>query len=156
MSWDEAKKFIENSSKTSSVYIGCDSVKYKKHGVWYAKYATVVIVHKDSCRGGKIFYNVVVERDYAVFNKPKLRLLNEVMQATNAALEILDVLDGRHMELHIDINPNPDYKSNEAMKEAKGYVMGMLGIEAIGKPNGFAAMHAADHVARHKSVFHSS
>jgi predicted RNase H-related nuclease YkuK (DUF458 family) len=55
----------------------------------------------------------------------------------------------RHFEVHIDINPNPRYKSNVAVKEALGYVKGNLGIDAKIKPDAFAAMHAADHLVRH-------
>lgn len=29
------------------------------------------------------------------------------------------------MEVHADINTNPSFKSNDALKEAMGYIMGM-------------------------------
>ena len=150
--WEEAKKVIQESSASSSVYIGCDSIKFKKDGRWHARYATVVIVHRDSCHGAKIFYDMQVLPDYGNL---KQRLLTEVMFATNAAMEIVDVLDGRYLEVHLDINPNPKHKSNVAMKEAIGYVMGTVGITPKIKPQAFAAMHAADHVVRHKSSFNS-
>lgn len=146
---ERARKCILDSSKESSVYIGCDSKRFKKNGLWYARYMTVIIVHRDSSKGCQLFYDAQVMQDWGQDKSPKQRLLNEVMFAVNAATEILDVLGNRHMELHIDINPNPRYKSNVAVKEALGYVKGNLGIDAKIKPHAFAAMHAADHLVRH-------
>jgi len=45
---EEAKELIATSSPQSSVYIGCDSIRYRKNNQWYAKYSTVIIVHMDS------------------------------------------------------------------------------------------------------------
>lgn len=142
----DAKTAILESSPTSAVYIGCDSIRYKKNGRWYAKYSTVIILHKDGRHGCQLFHDSTDMDDYGNL---KQRLLNEVMYAVSAATEILDVLGDRHMEIHLDINPNPKHKSNVAVKEALGWVRGSLGIEAKIKPHGFAATHAADHVVRH-------
>jgi predicted RNase H-related nuclease YkuK (DUF458 family) len=79
-------------------------------------------------------------------------MMNEVMFATNAALEIVDFLEGRHMEIHLDINPSPKHKSNVAMKEAMGYVLGNTGIQPMLKPDAWAASHASDHCARQKPL----
>ena len=143
---EQAKKAILDSSPESSVYIGCDSIRFKKNKMWYAKYSTVVIVHMDSKRGCKLFHESV---DMPDFGNLKQRLLNEVQMAVNTATEILDVLGDRHMELHLDINPNPKHKSSIAIKEALGWVKGSLGLDAKVKPASFAATHAADHAVRH-------
>jgi predicted RNase H-related nuclease YkuK (DUF458 family) len=79
----------------------------------------------------------------------KQRLLTEVQFAVATATEVIDVLGKRHMEIHLDINPNPKHKSSVAVKEALGWVKGSLGIDAKIKPDSFAATHAADHVVRH-------
>jgi hypothetical protein len=147
---DEAKETIRESSQESSVYVGCDSKRFKKNGLWYARYMTVIIVHRDSSKGCKLFYDSQILQDWGSDKSPKTRLLNEVMFAVNAALEILDEVGDRHMEVHLDINPNPRYKSNVAVREAIGYVRGNLnGVEPKIKPDAFAAMHAADHLVRH-------
>lgn len=143
---EQAKQAILDSSKESSVYIGCDSIRFKKNKMWYAKYSTVIIVHMDSKRGCKLFHESV---DMPDFGNLKQRLLNEVQMAVNTATEILDVLGDRHMELHLDINPNPKHKSSIAIKEALGWVKGSLGLDAKVKPASFAATHAADHAVRH-------
>ena len=79
----------------------------------------------------------------------KQRLLTEVQLAVQTALDIMDTIGDRHLEIHIDINPNPMHKSNIAVKEALGWVRGSLGIDAKIKPNSWAATHAADHAVRH-------
>lgn len=144
--FEDAKQAILESSKESSVYIGCDSIRYKKNKQWHARYSTVIIVHKDSKHGCQIYHNSV---DMMDFGNLKQRLLTEVQFAVEAASEIIDVLGDRRLELHLDINPNPKHKSNVAVKEALGWVRGSLGLDAKIKPNSWAATHAADHVVRH-------
>jgi hypothetical protein len=144
---EKAKEAIRTSSPESSVYIGCDSKRFKRNGIWHARYMTVIIVHKDSSKGCKLFSDAQVLQDWAPDKSPKQRLLNEVMFAVNAALEMVDVIGDRHMEVHLDINPNPKYKSQAAVKEAIGYVRGN-GFDPKIKPDAFAAMHAADHLVR--------
>ena len=146
-SWiDDAKAAILESSQNSSVYIGADSIRHKKNGQWYAKYSTVIVVHMDSKRGCKLFHNSVDMPDYGNLRQ---RLLNEVMYAIEAATEIIDHLGDRHLEIHLDVNPDPKHKSSVAVKEALGYVKGTLGLDAQIKPYSWAATHCADHVVRH-------
>lgn len=144
--YDEAREAILNSSESSSVYIGADSIRYKnKAGIWFAKYSVVIILHVDSKHGAKLFHKTHVERD---FGNLRQRLMTEAGYAIEAATQILDVLGDRKLEIHLDINPSPKYKSNVAVKEALGYVKGSTGIDAKVKPESFAATHAADHVVR--------
>ena len=143
---EEAKKAIIESSAQSSVYIGCDSIRFRKKNQWYAKYSTVIIVHRDTKKGGRIFHSSVDMPDYGNL---KQRLLMEVQLAVTTATEIIDVVGDRHFEIHLDINPNPNHKSSVAVKEALGWVKGSLGMDAKIKPDSFAATHAADHVVRH-------
>lgn len=145
--FEKAIEAIIESDKDSSVYVGCDSVCFKKNGVWYARYATVIIVHHATRHGASIFHNIEVLPD---FRNIKMRMMNEVMFATNAALEVVDFLEGRQLEIHLDINPNPKHKSNVAMKEAIGYVLGNTGLQPTLKPDAWAASHASDHCARLK------
>lgn len=145
--YDQAKEAILNSSESSSVYIGADSIRFKKKdGRWYAKYSTVIILHVDSKHGAKIFHKNIEMPDYGNLRQ---RLITEAGFAIEAASEIIDVIGNRRMEIHLDINPNPKHKSNVAVKEALGYVKGTTGLDAVIKPHSFAATHAADHVVRH-------
>lgn len=147
--FDKAIDAISRSASDSSVYVGCDSVRFKKNGRWFARYATVIVVHHSTRHGASIFHETEVLDDYGNL---KVRLLNEVMFATNAALAIMDHLEGRQLEIHLDINPNPKHKSNVAIKEAIGYVLGSTGQTPKVKPESWAASHASDHCARQKAL----
>ncbi len=146
---NEAIKAISESSLESSVYVGCDSIRFNKRNVWYIKYATVIVIHKDSNKGGKIFYETEVMRDYNDGKTPRQRLVMEAGYAAMAASAIKEVVGSRHMEIHLDLNPSPKHKSNAAVKEAIGYVLAQTGIEPKIKPQSWAAAHAADHMVKH-------
>jgi hypothetical protein len=149
--WEEAKEEVRNSSKDSSVYIGCDSIRFKKNDEWYARYATVVVVHRDSRHGCRIFYDIQILRDYGQGAQGlKNRLLMETNYALEAATQITEVLGDRPLEIHLDLNNDPKHKSNVAVSEAVGWVLGM-GFKPVIKPHGWAASHAADHCVRFKS-----
>ena len=143
--YDEAREAILKSSEASSVYVGADSIRFKRNGQWFAKYSMVIILHIDSKHGARLFHKNIEMRD---FGNLRQRLITEAGFAIEAAIEILDVIGQRKLEIHLDLNPNPRYKSNIAVKEALGYVKGSTGIDAKVKPDSFAASHAADHVVR--------
>lgn len=146
---EEAREAIRKSSKESSVYIGGDSIRFKKDGVWYARYSVVVIIHYDTKHGCKLFHTTSVERDWGVM---KMRLLNEAHLTVNVALELVDAIGDRNLEIHLDLNKNPKHKSNVAVAEALGYVRGTVpSATARIKPDAFAASHAADHCVRGKN-----
>ena len=147
---ENAKAAIAASSLESSVYVGSDSIRFKKQGVWYARYSTVVILHIDSKHGCKLFHSSETHRDYG---NMKQRLLTEVGYTVNLALELLDTIGNRHLEVHLDLNANPKHKSNVAVKEGLGYVHGQLpGVQVEIKPNGWAASACADHLVRGKAL----
>ena len=147
MSFDlcEVKQAIRDASPDTCVYIGCDS-KRSRDGV--VRFATVVILHLEGKHGGKIYSDIETEIFYDKPTNPKLRLVTEAHKAVNLAYELIEVIGERHFEIHLDLNSDPKYKSNAAVKEALGYVLGMLGCEAKIKPEAFAATNAADKLVR--------
>lgn len=145
---DTVRKFLATQSKESKVYIGCDSVRYRRKGEWYADYALVIVVHMDGKHGCKIFGEVTTEKDFSVKkgNKPKpsFRLMNECYKVSEAYLALYDVLADREVEIHLDINPNPKFASSEVVQQAVGYIRGTCDIDPKVKPEAFAASYAAD------------
>ncbi len=141
--WLNARKAILDSSKQSSIYIGCDSLRVPKKNK--ALYSTVVVLHMDSKRGCKIFHNQKTVPDYG---QMRPRLLMEVQYALEAFYAIEDIVGNRRLEVHLDVNPDPRHASNVVTNEALGWVRG-LGIQARIKPDSFAATTAADHFVRH-------
>ena len=133
-------KDIEQTSKSTAIYVGCDSRRFKHGGKWYAVYTTVVVIHIDECSGCRIYGFKEVLHD---FGQVKERMLNEVNFAVKVAYEIADSVGERKFEVHLDVNPDPKHKSNLAVKEAIGYVMGM-GFTPRIKPDAPIASTAAD------------
>jgi predicted RNase H-related nuclease YkuK (DUF458 family) len=146
--YELARKMIEASSKESSIFIGCDSKVFKANDRWFAKYTTVIVVHRDSKHGAQIFHYSETQPDY---RNIRTRMVTEAYHAIQVFDEIADVIDGRHVEIHLDINPSPVHKSNAAASEAVGYVLGVTGIKPKIKPEAFAASYAADHCVRGKN-----
>jgi uncharacterized protein len=132
----------------TKIYLGCDSVRYLKRGSNYARYATVAIVHKNGNNGCRIFSHRSTEPDYDLKkNRPKMRMMNEVMKVCTLYNQIAPFIDEFDVEIHLDVNTDPKYGSNCAATEAAGYVLGMTGIHAKLKPDSFAASYGADAVA---------
>lgn len=151
--FEDAREAIASSTPESSVYIGCDSQRHRnKDGSYYAIYSAVIVLHMDSSRGGRIFYEKRKERDFGKKTESlRLRLLKETQYAIEALESIIDVIGDRHLEIHLDINSKEQYASNTAVSEALGYVKGVTGYDALIKPQAWAATHAADHAVRNFS-----
>jgi uncharacterized protein len=142
---EEVRTFITNSSETSKIYIGSDSIRFKKNDIWYAEYATVVVIHKDGNKGGKIFGRLDIERDFdQKKDKPKNRMMNEAIRAAQLYLELEEAIEYRDCEIHLDVNPDEKHGSNVALKEAIGYVRSMTNVTPMVKPNAWCASFAAD------------
>jgi hypothetical protein len=142
---DEVREFIENSSDSTKIYIGSDSERHRRGGVWFADYAVVVVIHKDGKHGAKVFGEITTERDYDQSkDKPRMRLMNEVMKAAQLYLDLADVIGDRQCEVHIDINPKHKHGSSCVISEAVGYIRGMTGVTPRVKPEAWAASIAAD------------
>lgn len=162
MKYDESKVRHELSvaPKGTKVYFGCDSRRYKrKNGEWWISFATVIVIHIEGSKGCRVFGLLERERDYS--GNMKMRLLKEVQKAVDMVLRFEEdlILNDLEYEIHLDINTDINCKSNVAMKEAAGYVLGTIGIRPLFKPDAFASSCAADcfeykdvneHVSRRK------
>jgi len=98
--------------------------------------------------GGKVMYAVDFEK-----YKPKIqeRMLKEVQMSIDVGYYILDLVQLYEVELeiHADVNPNPRWDSNVALKSAVGFMEGM-GFKYKVKPDAYAASTAADKVVNGK------
>jgi predicted RNase H-related nuclease YkuK (DUF458 family) len=103
-----------------------------------------VIVFIRKGKGGFMFiHNETTTRKMSV----KQRMLAEVAKSIEIAYHLcqLFTIYKIDMEVHADINTNPGFKSNDALKEAMGYIMGM-GFVFKAKPHAFASSCCADKV----------
>jgi predicted RNase H-related nuclease YkuK (DUF458 family) len=142
---DEVREFITKQTPETKIYIGCDSERFKIDKVWYADYILAIVVHMNGNNGCKLFGEVHRERDYdQKQNRPRYRLMNEVYKASELYLKLADVLEGRDVEVHLDINPSELHGSNCVINEAIGYIRGTCNVVPMIKPHAFAASYAAD------------
>lgn len=142
---EEVRTFISNTSQSTKIYIGADSERNRRHGVWYADYTVAIVVHIDGKHGCKVFGQVSSERDFdQKKQKPSIRLMTEVVKAAQMYLDLAEVIDDRHCEVHLDINPNLKFGSSCVIQEAMGYIRGVCNMEPFVKPEAFAATYAAD------------
>ncbi len=153
---EEVKAFIDAQSPETKIYIGGDSERFVMNDVWYADYTLAVVVHIDGKHGCKIFGEVQRERDYDQRkDRPRMRLMNEVYKIAELYLKLHEVLDGREVEVHLDINPNEMHGSSCVINEAVGYIRGMCNVVPMVKPRAFAASYCADrlkHIMSDKKV----
>ena len=139
--------------KTTKIYLGCDSVRYRKDGRWNARYATVAIIHINGNKGCRIFSNISHEPDYDLKkNRPKMRMMNEVSKVCSLYNQLAPFIDEFEVEIHLDINTDPKHGSNCAANEAAGFVLGMTGVEPKLKPESWAASFGADGVAHGRGL----
>lgn len=108
-----------------------------------AEFATVIVFLREK-RGGFMYVSTDrISRPLSI----KERMLTEVSMSIGIAYDLCDLLDHYHidLEIHADINTNPQFESNVALKEAIGYILGM-GFAFKAKPEAFASSSCADKI----------
>lgn len=140
------KSAVEDAIKRESdagfrlkVCIGTDSqVKGAE-----TEFATVIVFLRERCGGFMFIHNEKTTQRFSI----KERMLVEVAKSIEIAYELCDLftLYDVDMEVHADINTNPHFKSNDALREAMGYIMGM-GFAFKAKPEAFASSSCANKV----------
>jgi uncharacterized protein len=136
----EVEQTIERESALGNklkVCIGTDSqVKGE-----LIDFATVIVFLREQ-KGGFMYINQEkVQKKMGI----KERMLNEVQRSIETAYQLCDLLDlyDVDLEVHADINTNPNFKSNQALHEAMGYILSM-GFVFKAKPEAFASSYCAN------------
>ena len=107
------------------------------------EFATVIVFLREHAGG---FMYIANEKTKQPFHL-KERMLTEVAKSIEIAYELCDLFIEYNieMEVHADINTNPNFRSNESLKEAMGYILGM-GFAFKAKPEAFASSCCADKI----------
>lgn len=108
-----------------------------------AHFATVIVFLREK-RGGFMFIsNDKMERKMSL----RERMILEVGRSVEVAYALCELLDKYNiaLEVHADINTDPAFESNTALKEAMGYILSM-GFVFKAKPDAFASSSCADKV----------
>lgn len=105
------------------------------------EFATVIVFLREGHGGFMFIHNDKTKQKYSI----KERMLVEVAKSIEIAYELCNLftLYNVDMEVHADINTNPGFKSNDALKEAMGYILGM-GFAFKAKPEAFASSSCAN------------
>lgn len=150
---EAVKALINRQSPETKIYFGCDSYRFKKENKWYARFTTVVVIHVDGNHGCAVFGLIDEAADYdQKKNQPIMRMMNEVYRVADMYNLISDAIGDRHVEIHLDINPNKMHGSNVAYKPAVAYIKGVCGMDAIVKPEAKAASFCADHFRNYSEI----
>jgi predicted RNase H-related nuclease YkuK (DUF458 family) len=136
----EVEEAIERESSLGNklkVCIGTDS-QVKGNTI---DFATVIVFIREQ-KGGFMFIHQ--ERSTQKMSI-KERMLSEVQKSIETAYALCDLLDlyDVDLEVHADINTNPQFKSNQALHEAMGYILSM-GFVFKAKPEAFASSACAN------------
>ncbi|MBP7555059.1 MAG: hypothetical protein KA821_02255 [Chitinophagaceae bacterium] len=104
-------------------------------------FATVIVL----IRKGKGGFMYVLHDTTRQKMTVKERMLFEVAKSIEVAYRVCNIFSrfSVDMEVHADINTNPAFKSNEALREAMGYIRGM-GFSFRAKPYAFASSACAN------------
>jgi len=135
---DYIKSYVGQYPETE-ILIGCDSQNKKRESI----YAVVIGLYRPG-KGAHVLYSR--------FSTPRerenvTRLLNEVWYSIEVA-ELLKVELGiKATWIDIDLNPDPKYRSNQALTSAVGVVTGM-GYNVRHKGNSPLMTYAADHLVK--------
>jgi uncharacterized protein len=139
---DEVKDVLMRERETGhelKVCIGTDSqVKGK-----VTEFATVIVFIRKGKGGFMYINNETTKQKMSI----KERMLTEVAKSIDIAYALCNIFSrySVDMEVHADINTNPSFKSNEALREAMGYILGM-GFAFKAKPEAFASSSCANKV----------
>src|SRR3989337_2772555 len=107
------------------------------------EYATVIVFLREGHGGFMFIHNERTRQTISI----KERMLLEVAKSIEIAYELCRLFNVYNvdMEVHADINTNPNFKSNAALREAMGYILGM-GFAFKAKPEAFASSSCANKV----------
>jgi uncharacterized protein len=141
---DEVRSVIVKEKEAGhqvKVCIGTDSqVKGEE-----TEFATVIVFIRKGKGGFMYIRNEITNEKMSI----KQRMLAEVAKSIEVAYELSRIftLYNVDMEVHADINTNPSFKSNDALKDAMGYITGM-GFAFKAKPDAFASSACANKVVQ--------
>ena len=106
-------------------------------------FATVIVFLRER-KGGFMFIHHDLSKKTMSLRE---RMITEVGKSVEVAYSLCDLLDKYDvaLEVHADINTDPYFQSNVALREAMGYILGM-GFTFKAKPEAFASSNCADKV----------
>lgn len=106
-------------------------------------FATVIVFLREK-RGGFMFISNDKQSRAMSLRERMILEVGRSVEVAYSLCELLDLYDVA-LEVHADINTDPAFESNTALKEAMGYILSM-GFVFRAKPDAFASSSCADKV----------
>lgn len=133
-------------SENVEVWFGTDSQNHGRK----THFVSVICVYRKR-KGAKVF--IWKDKTDRVQSN-RQRMIHEAWRTFDVAKAVEKEIEDREMiplldikfVVHVDVNPDPMFESNKAIKEVTGWLSGM-NIPFKVKPNSHAATFAADHWA---------
>jgi predicted RNase H-related nuclease YkuK (DUF458 family) len=141
------QKYLLEHTETE-IFIGCDS---QNHGR-VTSYATVIVLHNKG-RGGHVLYSTEeTPRTKMGKQTPKTEVeFTRLWAEVEKSIETAEFLKANNVKkpafIDIDLNPDPKFKSNQALRAALGYVES-LGYVVRCKPDAVSATYVADKLCK--------
>lgn len=109
------------------------------------EFATAIVFIRKGSGGFMYLTNETTREKMSI----RQRMMTEVARSIEVAYALSEVfiVHKVDMEVHVDINTDPVYKSNDVLKEAIGYITGM-GFAFKAKPEAFASSCCANKVVQ--------
>ena len=137
---EAVKNVIINETQLGNKLKVCIGTDSQAKGA-FTEFATVIVFLREKNGGFMYIHNNKTAQKYHI----KERMLLEVAKSIEVAYQLCDLFIefNIEMEVHADINTDPQFKSNDALKEAMGYILGM-GFAFKAKPDAYASSCCAD------------
>lgn len=141
------QNFLAENVNTD-IFIGCDSQNHRSS----TSYATVIVLHNKG-KGGHVLYTQdETPRAQRGRQTPKTEVeFQRLWSEVERSIEVAEYLKANGIKkptfIDIDLNPDPQFKSNQALRAALGYVESM-GYIVRCKPDAVSATYVADKICK--------
>lgn len=137
---DEVEQLIISETQQGNKLKVCIGTDSQVTGTT-TEFATVIVFVREQKGGFMLISSESTKQTMSI----KERMLLEVSKSIEIAYQLCELLDLYEvdLEVHADINTNPQFKSNTALSEAMGYILSM-GFVFKAKPDAFASSYCAN------------
>lgn len=139
---EKVKEALEKEQAKGNKLKVCIGTDSQVKGI-ETEFATVIVFLRERAGGFMFIYNERTTQKFTI----KERMLKEAGRSVEIAYHLCKLFEEYNvgMEVHVDINTDPAFKSNEALKDAMGHILGM-GFAFKAKPEAFASSSCANKI----------
>lgn len=136
----------------AKITVGSDSLEYKKStgystiiAMFYPEWTGKIYEHHKGAH--LLYYKKVIKHSIDMWSRLWREVEFSMQIADFIEAEVYGESDIKHVEIHLDLNPDEKWESNRVLGAAVGMLTG-LGYLVKVKPEGWVATHSADWAVR--------